>query len=275
MMDDQLRHRLQRIVQEYGASLADDPGRLRDLLAEGDSSRRREIFVLVSAARERIPAGLMSSTAVAGEGTIRSLARRLESECGLSDEVSWWAVNAWAVALGRLPEPLVRSGQETGHRAVVDPVEPPRRSSAPEAHGSSYRPALYWLVSSIACLVLMGVLADPGIDALGRQYYEMLMLSVAAVLSSKALLAAAETFRRSPRGAEWIRAYPAIARYERAWIWQIFVLETLGMAALFDGAYYWKSRDEYDVFMLVTAGVLAFLVFKVVRHFRQRSSLAD
>jgi hypothetical protein len=100
-MNDVPRLKLAEIVAQRGPALGDDPrcceGLLRDLCGE----HRREIHALVSAAKERVPADLLSSqTRKSPEIQLARLTQRLQDNLALSEEASRWAVETWALALG-------------------------------------------------------------------------------------------------------------------------------------------------------------------------------
>jgi hypothetical protein len=103
-LNDTARQTLIELVARYGSALADDPRRCEGLLRDFCGQHRREIFVLVSAARERVPADLMAAASVARAGApaaiVRAqLAKRLQEQLALTEEAAQWAVETWAAAL--------------------------------------------------------------------------------------------------------------------------------------------------------------------------------
>jgi HEAT repeat protein len=130
-MDDRPRMVLRDLVIKYGNSLGTDPFRTEGLLRDTCGAYPREIFVLVNAARQKIPADLLVPRHSLPFDLLQDfLTRRLRDELSLSDEASRWAVESWAGALGMTPgrageDPLI--GQEKTVTAVsstasADPV---------------------------------------------------------------------------------------------------------------------------------------------------------
>jgi len=101
MMDDQPRKVLKELVQRYGPSLARDSSRTEGLLRDLCGSCQREIFILVSAIRARVPADLLAPRHTLSLPLLKEfLARRLEEELSFSAGAAAWAVESWAEALG-------------------------------------------------------------------------------------------------------------------------------------------------------------------------------
>jgi hypothetical protein len=100
-MNDLPREILKDMVGRYGRSLAQDPARVEGLLRDSCSKCYREIFVLVNAARQRVPADLVAPRHALPMPLMKGfLTKRLQDELGFSDEASRWAVESWADALG-------------------------------------------------------------------------------------------------------------------------------------------------------------------------------
>ncbi len=99
-MNDQLRQKLCDIVAAHGAAVADDPGRCGDLLRQAAPDDGTGVDALLRALEARVPARLALLTEPLAPVT-SGLVRRLVDEQGLSEEAARWAVESWAVALGR------------------------------------------------------------------------------------------------------------------------------------------------------------------------------
>lgn len=100
-MDNFPRQKLCEIITQYGKTIYEDRQRLENLLCDMCGEYRREINVLISALKERVPEDLLS----APEGVPLSvllvqLSRRLQDNLGVTDEAARWAVESWAVCLG-------------------------------------------------------------------------------------------------------------------------------------------------------------------------------
>lgn len=102
-MTDQPRETLCKLIATYGRTLCDDPRRCEALLRDLCGVHRREIHALISALRERIAEDLLA----ASEGMPREmlwarLTQRLQDNLGLTEDLARWAVDSWALALGKL-----------------------------------------------------------------------------------------------------------------------------------------------------------------------------
>jgi len=140
-MDKDVRQSLRKLIDEHGQSICDDPARCLALMKDCFGSNKREINLLVSALRE----GAVKDLIIPPAGTtlrmlISHLTKRLEDNLGFSTENARWAVESWALALGKTialphepPLPLITTGPE----ATVDATKPP-----PPARGSLN----FWMV---------------------------------------------------------------------------------------------------------------------------------
>ena len=135
-MDNSPRIILKDLVGRYGTSLVTDPLRTEGLLRDMCGSYHREIFVLVNAVRQKVPADLLAPRHSLPLNLLQDfLARRLCDELSLSGDASHWAVESWAFALGLVPEvPIRESGrmdvrkeQAGSSTATIDPVSMDRR----------------------------------------------------------------------------------------------------------------------------------------------------
>jgi WD40 repeat protein len=101
-MNDLLRQKLCDIVATYGAGVADDPSRCGDLLRRAAPEDGTGVEALLRALEARVPARLALLTEPLAMAPLTSgLVRRLVDEQGLSEEAARWAVESWAVALGK------------------------------------------------------------------------------------------------------------------------------------------------------------------------------
>ena len=102
-INDEARLRLCEIIAKYGASLAGDARRCEALLRDLCGEQRRELNVLVAALKERIPTDLLSaSDGIPKELLLARFTVRLHEDRGVIEELARWAVESWALALGRI-----------------------------------------------------------------------------------------------------------------------------------------------------------------------------
>ncbi|MDD1694256.1 MAG: HEAT repeat domain-containing protein [Methanoregula sp.] len=100
-MNDQAARILTSLVARYGTSVAHDPLRCEGLLRDTCPRCNREIFVLVNAVRQQVPADLLDPRHSLPPALFRGfLVKRLQDELAFSDEAAHWAVGTWAGALG-------------------------------------------------------------------------------------------------------------------------------------------------------------------------------
>lgn len=100
-MNEQAARILTSLVSRYGSSIALDPLRCEGLLRDTCPRCHREIFVLVNAVRQQVPADLLAPRHSLPPALFRGfLVKRLQDELAFSDEAAHWAVDTWAAALG-------------------------------------------------------------------------------------------------------------------------------------------------------------------------------
>jgi TPR repeat protein len=106
-MQDLPRQKLRELIAEHGLSLCDDPRRVEAMLKDLCGQHKREIFVLVSAMKERVVEDLRNSQATVPTSILLPrLAKRLHDNLGLTEDIASWAVETWAWVLGFLQNPI-------------------------------------------------------------------------------------------------------------------------------------------------------------------------
>jgi len=136
-MNEQAKAILKSLVTRYGTSLAFDPLRCEGLLRDTCTHCTREIFVLVNAVRQQVPADLLAPRHSLPPAQVNGLlVKRLQDELAFSEEAARWAVDTWSEALGvtdgpALPKPFGepagtgsgKSARIPDHRASTSPEE--------------------------------------------------------------------------------------------------------------------------------------------------------
>ena len=136
-MHNEPRQKLRELIIEYSCSLCEDPRRCEALLKDYCGQYKREIFVLVSALKNRVAEDLIKTSAGAPLALVMGrLIQRLEDELGLAEDAARWAVESWALALG-LPVANVERPHPAPEPPRVKPVEPPHLPITPPAPPSS------------------------------------------------------------------------------------------------------------------------------------------
>jgi F-box protein 11 len=129
-MSEGVRGVLGELLARFGPGLAEDPRRLEALLRDLAGEDRQAIFLLVSAARERVPERLTGSGgSLPAQLLISALARDLQQSLGLADSAAHWAVESWAVALGITS--AAATAAPTAGSAVTQPQAPAAAPAPP------------------------------------------------------------------------------------------------------------------------------------------------
>ena len=136
-MHDLPRQKLCDLIIEYGRSLCDDPRRCEALLKDYCGQYKREIFVLVSALKNRVAEDLIKTSAGVPLALVMGrLIQRLEDELGLAESAARWAVESWALALGmpvvptECPRPAPEPPRVQRRARKAKPPHPPAASPA-------------------------------------------------------------------------------------------------------------------------------------------------
>jgi|GEM_PF-6148763 len=137
-MEEVPRQQLCALMAQYGRSLVEEPGRCEALLRDVCGAYRREIFVLVSVLKDGVATALCTASAsVPPAVLVARLTQRVQEHLGLSAETAGWAVESWALALGRLsPQEVAqgagaRDGSEAQDTPSPTPVTPPLPTPSP------------------------------------------------------------------------------------------------------------------------------------------------
>jgi uncharacterized membrane protein YkvA (DUF1232 family) len=100
-VDDFPRQKLCEIIAQYGPAICEDRRRLEALLNDLCGEYRREINLLISALKERVPEDLQHvPDGMPLPVLIAQLTQRLQDTLGLTQESAQWAVTTWGVCLG-------------------------------------------------------------------------------------------------------------------------------------------------------------------------------
>lgn len=104
-MHNEPREKLRELIVEYGRSLCADPRRCEALLKDYCGQYKREIFVLMTALKNRVADDLLKvPTGVPHVLLFARLVKRLEDELAMTAEAAQWAVESWALTLGAIQQ---------------------------------------------------------------------------------------------------------------------------------------------------------------------------
>lgn len=103
-MHDLPRQKLRKLIIEYGRSLCGDPRRCEALLKDYCGQYKREIFVLISALKERVAYELINFQDNIPEVILLGrLVKRLQEDLALTEDAAKWTVESWRIALSNIP----------------------------------------------------------------------------------------------------------------------------------------------------------------------------
>lgn len=100
-MNSAARQTLRGLIERHGPGLASDARRCEAFLRDLCGAHRREINIIVSALKERVPLDLLAGRRTMPHGLLLArLSKRLEEHLALTEAAAHWAVETWALALG-------------------------------------------------------------------------------------------------------------------------------------------------------------------------------
>ena len=133
-MSDVPRRTLRDLIARHGPGLSSDARRCEGLLRDLCGAHRREINILISALKERVPLDLLAGQRTVPRGLLLArLSKRLEEQLALTAEAARWAVDTWALALGVLTDAEVEERERQHAQATSPPTDTtPRRAGGDE-----------------------------------------------------------------------------------------------------------------------------------------------
>jgi len=124
-MHDEPRRILGELIARFGLELHTDVRRTEALLRDFCPDYAREIFVLIQAQKQHVPAELLGAPAWMPQSLLRTrLVRRLQDNFALSETAAQWGVEAWAMALGLTAIPVQTTPGWPRQKAAVYPQPP-------------------------------------------------------------------------------------------------------------------------------------------------------
>jgi len=100
-MNDSVVEVLKKLIASHGTVLCTNWSRLEGLLCDHIGQHRREINILVTAAKQGIAEELLRVSSQVDPLLFNRLVRRLHEETGIAEKFAEWAVNSWMIALGK------------------------------------------------------------------------------------------------------------------------------------------------------------------------------
>jgi tetratricopeptide (TPR) repeat protein len=103
-VEEEIRKRLKQLVDKHGSELGYNPQRLEALLKDYCGEYKREINLLVIAAREGTAREMLNTSGTKlGTWDFQRLVRKLCEDTGMSEDFARWAVESWALAFRNNP----------------------------------------------------------------------------------------------------------------------------------------------------------------------------
>jgi hypothetical protein len=156
-MDNHPRQKLCEIITRYGQAICEEPGRCEGYLRDYCSEYRGEANVLINALKERVAFDLLNSSAsVPVELLLGRLELRLQTNQGMTPETARWAVESWALALGRISTPTPPASSPP-KPPVSTPLKPPA-STPPNWDHSPSRPKPFPVGLVVAMALAAGII---------------------------------------------------------------------------------------------------------------------
>src|SRR5438128_2581542 len=141
-MNELPRQKLCELIAKYGESLCDESLRCEGLLRDLCAQHRREVNVLVIALKEHIPADLRnSSSAMPIQVLLGRLTKRLEDQHATNADVARWAIESWALALGKISRDQLSISKEAALDSRSSNMFPAATESAGATARSRHRAA--------------------------------------------------------------------------------------------------------------------------------------
>ena len=120
-MSDLPRQKLCEVIKEQGAAVADDPRKLESILTESTGGKHRaEVASLIAALKGEVVADLKSQKGPLAADDLDKLSQRLTDKHEVAKDQARWAVESWAMALGRADAPSKPSKRERATGGTIE-----------------------------------------------------------------------------------------------------------------------------------------------------------
>lgn len=109
MPDDYPRTQLCLMIEKYGQAIMDEPKRCKGILKDLAPEYRLETNLLLVTLEQKIVEELLKPTGLTPvELQLERLTQSLHDAAGIKDELAYWAVESWALALKVISQPIPR-----------------------------------------------------------------------------------------------------------------------------------------------------------------------
>lgn len=128
------RRALEQIISQYGTAVCETPTRVEGLLRDTCGEYRREINLLITALKDKVAVDLQSASVTPAELLIGRLTTRLRDNHSLTDDAARWAVESWAIALGRISRDQLPAAVIFTPTEVIPVLPPTAPVPYPQTH---------------------------------------------------------------------------------------------------------------------------------------------
>jgi len=165
-MDAQVREKLGVLIQRYRDSVEEEPQRIISALRDYCATSKEEIHVLDVAAKAGILRDLLSTSTIAlGIGPAVKRCTQKVASLGVSEAKARWAVEAWALALGKISvgdlSPFI-SEKEEKFREAIEATLADKILTAEERSYLLVRARNFDISQAEAELIISDILAETG-----------------------------------------------------------------------------------------------------------------
>ncbi len=131
-MSDALRQELCRLVAHFGLNIINNPKRCKAYLLDCCGKHRREIYALIAAQEEQIPARLLSAPkSIPQAAVIAQFTAHLVDSRPLDPAIARWAIEAWSAALEHMPAPNALHTWDDEEEKPPAPPKPAAKAKPP------------------------------------------------------------------------------------------------------------------------------------------------
>ena len=108
------------IIKQYGQSIIAEPKRLKDLLTDLAPEHRSEINLLIAALEQKVAQELLQpSVLIPIDMQLDRLAKCMHNVVYIKEELAYWAVESWALALSVIQEPISKKDDLPKQKVIL------------------------------------------------------------------------------------------------------------------------------------------------------------
>jgi tetratricopeptide (TPR) repeat protein len=109
MPDNYARKQLCELLEQYGQTIINEPKRCKSILSDLAPEQRLEINLLVMALEQKVPDELLKPSGLTPiELQLERISQGLHDSTGIEENMAYWAVESWALALAIIKQPIPR-----------------------------------------------------------------------------------------------------------------------------------------------------------------------